>query len=258
MPHDGPVDPAFDIFGGAQDVDSDTDQDDHRDAPTRALTIKMPGGVALELQLGNGPAETQENALETAFQQARNMLKDPTAEQTTQHPQAAKHCACCNKWLNSDLQYQDHMIGKNHNKMMLAAAKQKKSTSSASNKQPALPTDGGSKQPKQKKSTSSDSNKLPAIPEDEPEPPPPPLQPQPPPGSWAKPWVEAAHRHQTQMGRQQQAAFQHAQQFGAAYGAEHGSMEDQALMLQQQQMWQQQPWDGQGLPDGGWGFYASC
>jgi hypothetical protein len=62
--------------------------------------------------------------------------------------------------------------------------------------------------------------------------------------------VEAAHRRQ--------AAFQHAQQFGAAYGAEHGSMEDQALMLQQQQIWPQQPWDGQGCQDGGWGFYASC
>jgi hypothetical protein len=198
------------------------------------------------------------------------MLKDPTSRQ---HPQAAKHCACCNKWLNGEMQYQDHMIGKNHNKMIMAAAKQKKSTSSASNKQPALPTDGGSKQPKQKKSTSSDSNKVPAIPEDEPEPPPPPLQPQPSPGSWAKPRVEAAHRRPpppdadgpgswaqpwVEAAHRRQAAFQHAQQFGAAYGAEHGSMEDQALMLQQQQIWPQQPWDGQGCQDGGWGFYASC
>ena len=151
------------------------------------------------------------------------------------------------------------MIGKNHNKMIMAAAKQKKSTSSASNKQPALPTDGGSKQPKQNKSTAAAAAAATAAAaEDEPEPPPPPLQPQPTQEEWAKPWVEAAHLRQTQMDRQQQAAFQHAQQFGAAYGAEHGSMEDQALMQQQQQIWPQQPWVCQGCQDARWGFYASC
>ena len=58
--------------------------------------------------------------------------------------------------LNSEMQYQDHLIGKRHGRMMKAATKQKESTSSASKEQhearvpsarPAATTEGGGKEP---------------------------------------------------------------------------------------------------------------
>jgi hypothetical protein len=110
----------------------------------------------------------EEKARERAFNQTKSSLKvqpnaaagrparTPAEQAPNERVAAGIYCLCCTMCLNSEMQYQDHLIGKRHGRMMKAAAKQKKSTSSASKEQhearvpsarPAATTEGGGKQP---------------------------------------------------------------------------------------------------------------